>query len=110
MHWVHLSASAAIELPDTPVLGLSPLVLELTLVADRSAHAASASRSHGAQRRSRKARYSIAVQRSITTERPPDAAIVAASQFTIPSCSHRQPAPMATASRAWGTHSSGRRK
>ena len=59
---------------------------------------------------SRSARCSIAVQRSITTDRPPALAIAAASQLTTPSWSHRQPAPIATASRAWGRHSSERRK
>ena len=52
----------------------------------------------------------MAVQRSITTDRPPAAAIRAASQLTTPSCSHRQRAPTATASSACGTHSSDRRK
>ena len=54
-------------------------------------------------------RHSIAVQRSITTDSPPADAIWAASQFTTPSCSHRQPAPIATASSACGTTSSERR-
>ena len=59
---------------------------------------------------SRRRRCSIAVQRSMTTSRPAAAAIRAASQLTTPSWSHRQRAPTATASSAWGTHSSERRK
>ena len=55
-------------------------------------------------------RHSIAVQRSITTDRPASAAIWAASQLTTPSWSHRQRAPISTASRACGTTSSERRK
>src|SRR3989442_1546753 len=55
-------------------------------------------------------RCSTAVQRSMTIDRPPAAAIAAASQLTPPSWSHRHWAPIATASRAWSTHSSGRRK
>ena len=54
--------------------------------------------------------HSIAVQRSITTDRPASWAIRAASQSTTPSWSHRQRAPAATASWAWGTHRSERRK
>ena len=49
----------------------------------------------------------MAVQRSITTSSPPARAIRAASQLTTPSWSHRTLAPAATASTAWGTHSSG---
>ena len=52
-----------------------------------------------AERRPATRRTSIAVQRSITTASPASAAIAAASQLTIPSWSHRQRAPMATASR-----------
>ena len=52
----------------------------------------------------------MAVQRSITTVRPASPAIVAASQFTMPSWSQKQRAPIATASRAWGTTRSPRRK
>ena len=52
----------------------------------------------------------MAVQRSITTSSPPSWAIRAASQLTTPSWSHRQRAPAATASCAWGAHSSERRK
>ena len=55
-------------------------------------------------------RHSIAVQRSITTSSPPSCAIRAASQSTTPSWSHRQRASAATASRACGAHSPGRRK
>ena len=54
---------------------------------------------------------SMAVQRSITTSSPPrvrDRARPPSS--TTPSWSHSQRAPTATASRACGTHSSGRRK
>ena len=58
----------------------------------------------------RSLRHSMAVQRSMTTSRPPSWAIRAASQSRRPSWSHRQRAPAATASRAWGTHSSERRK
>ena len=49
----------------------------------------------------------MAVQRSMTTPTPPSTATRAASQLTTPSWSHRQPAPTATASSAWGRHSSG---
>ena len=55
-------------------------------------------------------RHSMAVQRSITTDKPASAASRAASQFTTPSWSHRQRAPVATASSAWGSTSSERRK
>ena len=54
--------------------------------------------------------HSMAVQRSITTSSPPARAIRAASQLTTPSWSHRTRAPAATASTAWGTHRSDRRK
>jgi hypothetical protein len=46
----------------------------------------------------------------MTTARPLSAAIRPASTFTTPSWSHRQRAFDATASSAWGTHSSERRK
>ena len=52
----------------------------------------------------------MAVQRSMTTGRPPSWAMRAASQSTTPSWSHRAPQPVATAAAAIGGVYSGRRK
>ena len=93
-----------------------PIRDEIELVLDRDPHGDGGGRraalpiERSASVASRRRRCSMAVQRSMTTARPPSAAIRAASQFTTPSWSHRQPAPTATASSAWGTHSSERRK
>ena len=53
---------------------------------------------------------SIFTQRSITTSSPASSAMRAASSLRMPSCIHSTFAPMATASRAIGTMSSGLRK
>ena len=55
-------------------------------------------------------RTSMAVQRSMTTARPPAAAIRAASQLTTPSWSHSARAPDRDGLRGDSAHASGRRK
>ena len=108
-------ASVAMAILASPGSSSAPAIAVAGLVVDRPGlrRPLTGRRPPARGQRGRIRRSSIAVQRSMTTARPAAAAIRAASQFTTPSWSHRQRAPIATAScgvRARTARSAGRRR